>query len=874
MIKLEAKLKHKPEGVKMSGTSAARVTLIVSMLLAMNAAGADEAPIFDIPRMDGIVIDGKTDDWNNGGFRIELLAPVNASDVPLPFRHVSNHDAACRLAWNNEGLLIAMTVTDDNWIEDPDDMKISRHDCCEFYLAPSRTSPEKCQWVVAGGMTDEHRSVRISSYDYKLKKQSMDIRTASTRDGNTCRIEALLPWKALGIRPVEGTTAAVQLWSRDSDTTADPDHYYAVWYPMVGTFKHTSRMHTVRLSSKASPPVLASSAATCDLDRLRTVVTMITRAEYIGKTVRLSEAGKVICETPLAKDPTGRAAARIVIPFNRESSEVLLQFDGGPDQKVSLPDPRRAWAEAVMFDGPSAQKCVFSGSKFPEIEFERPLRMERLIGPYEIETVFYDQDYNVITSAVSPGRYGAVVTVKPAAGPSFRRFLTLFRTQEDFNWGRLDLDMTVRSLPTPWGIDPLVADRHTEQLAEFLKRSVVEKTGRGDDLAVFLAGTHGIKAADSDPGFYGAPEQKDRAWWVGLKRRLHGWADRWPKPVDCPRPIEGEAAAAVGKDGSLQTAIQKAATVVRDGTPAEAGMKPDAAAQIDAVLTQWANDTDEAFAVCIVRHGVIVLHKAYGTREGKPMTLNTKSWMASTTKMLSGACIMMLVDQGRIGLDDPIDQYLPPLKGVQNASKLTMRHLYTHSSGLTLHWGAEADDMEERIAVLLPCLEVGKAYNYNGTGMELGCKILEAVSGESLPEFYRNHLLGPLGCANTDIPNASSGASSVPLDMARIGQMLLNKGAYGRMRFFSEETFKEFLPQKLTKTLGPDTGIIYGIGTRWFGEAGLGEGAFGHAAASSATIRIVPAHDMVICMTRNSAGSNFDKYHQRFIDAIVNGIAE
>lgn len=104
--------------------------------------------------------------------------------------------------------------------------------------------------------------------------------------------------------------------------------------------------------------------------------------------------------------------------------------------------------------------------------------------------------------------------------------------------------------------------------------------------------------------------------------------------------------------------------------------------------------------------------------------------------------------------------------------------------------------------------------------------------------------------------------------------MLLNKGAYGRMRFFSEETFKEFLPQKLTKTLGPDTGIIYGIGTRWFGEAGLGEGAFGHAAASSATIRIVPAHDMVICMTRNSAGSNFDKYHQRFIDAIVNGIAE
>ena len=60
-------------------------------------------------------------------------------------------------------------------------------------------------------------------------------------------------------------------------------------------------------------------------------------------------------------------------------------------------------------------------------------------------------------------------------------------------------------------------------------------------------------------------------------------------------------------------------------------MKPDAAGKIDAVCREWAADDDRAFAVCIVRHGVIVLHRAYGTRDGRPITVHTKSWMASIT---------------------------------------------------------------------------------------------------------------------------------------------------------------------------------------------------------------------------------------------------
>ena len=303
-------------------------------------------------------------------------------------------------------------------------------------------------------------------------------------------------------------------------------------------------------------------------------------------------------------------------------------------------------------------------------------------------------------------------------------------------------------------------------------------------------------------------------------------------------------------------------------------MKADAATKIDAVLTEWAGDTDEAFAVCVVRHGVIVLHKAYGTRDGKPMTVTTPSWMASLTKLMSGSLIMMLVDQGRIDLDDRADEYLPPLRQVPTNKSLTIRHLYTHTSGMQWHWGDYANDMEQRITAMLPFYKVGEKYAYNGTGMALACKILEGVSGESLPAFYRKHLLGPLGCRDTLVGNASSDARSVPLDIARIGQMLLNKGAYGKMRFFSEQTFEKMLPRRLTQVLGPDTDRVYGIGTSLFDKEGLGAGTFAHGAASGATLRIDPVNDVVIVMTRNAAGKDRNKYHQKFIDAILQGIAD
>lgn len=116
----------------------------------------------------------------------------------------------------------------------------------------------------------------------------------------------------------------------------------------------------------------------------------------------------------------------------------------------------------------------------------------------------------------------------------------------------------------------------------------------------------------------------------------------------------------------------------------------------------------------------------------------------------------------------------------------------------------------------------------------------------------------------------SGGTSSIPLDMAKIGQMLLNKGAYGQMRFMKENTFKQMLPTDLSKVLPVPYTKKYGFGCIYYEE--LGEGTFGHGAASSATLRIDPENDMIIVMTRNSAGKNFWEYYPKFIKSILSGI--
>ena len=84
---------------------------------------------------------------------------------------------------------------------------------------------------------------------------------------------------------------------------------------------------------------------------------------------------------------------------------------------------------------------------------------------------------------------------------------------------------------------------------------------------------------------------------------------------------------------------------------------------------------------------------------------------------------------------------------------------------------------------------------------------------------------------------------STPLDLARIGQLLLNKGAYGDFRFFEYEAYEAMLPKPLAPVI-PGTYRQYGLGTEYHRNEGLGDGTFGHAASSSTIFRVDPENDL------------------------------
>ncbi len=612
-----------------------------------------------------------------------------------------------------------------------------------------------------------------------------------------------------------------------------------------------------------------------DLERLSMSVSLSKPASASQQEVLLVADGKTIGKAIFAgRDQGAVASATIQVPFpppGREYGSVDVVVDGETLATV-LPRLGLERAEEFMRATPVARPAVFSGTKLPEIRFERPFRMEKaLIGPYQLSTTYYDSAYNVVTEAATLGRYGAVVDIKTAAGGVYRRFLTLFRAKAAPQAWRMDMAAS-QSMAEQLGIRPDAVEAHPEALTDLVNREFVEGLSRGSRAAVVLAGLHEREPTDAKGDFWTDPWQRDRQWWVGLKRKLYGWDKRFVKPFVCPRPVKG-----------------RPAPVLRKGSPNEAGMTPEGVRRIEEHLARWGTETREAFAACVARHGVIVLHKAYGTRDGEPMTVETESWMASSTKFLSSVLMMTLVDQGLVRLEDRADRFLPPLRGRSGKKPLTIRHLYSLTSGFQGHWNVRGNDMEERLAAVLSYCDVaGSSAVYNGADKELGCKIVEAVTGESLPNAYRKYLLGPLGCDHTRVDDAAGGARSVPLDFARICQMILNGGAYGDMRFMTPESAMAMRPRDLKEILDPETAElsqVYGKFDGWYGlgthlvrdmdaSEGLGKGAFGHGAASKATVRIDPENDLVIVMTRNGGGRNYMEYHQAFIDAVMAAIDE
>ena len=203
-------------------------------------------------------------------------------------------------------------------------------------------------------------------------------------------------------------------------------------------------------------------------------------------------------------------------------------------------------------------------------------------------------------------------------------------------------------------------------------------------------------------------------------------------------------------------------------------------ASVDAMLHRAveAGDVPGVAAMACTRDAMLY-EGAFGTRRlgaNKPMAIDTVVWIASMTKPITSAAVMQLVEQGRIGLDDAMDRWVPELASVQvlegfdaagsprlRAPKrpITLCHLMTHTSGYGYGmWseplarymeltGLPATSSCLNSALRLPLLfDPGERWNY-GINIELVGKVIEAVSGKKLGVYLKENLFDPLGMDST-----------------------------------------------------------------------------------------------------------------------------
>lgn len=518
---------------------------------------------------------------------------------------------------------------------------------------------------------------------------------------------------------------------------------------------------------------------------------------------------------------------------------------------MAEPDKMQSFvAQPIRFE-----PFCFQGETFGPCDFDKPAVVRELIGPYTIKAAFYDFDGRPAQSARAPGRYAAVVEINHSGRVS-RRFVTLCRMGGPAD-GTAVTNQPAALLQA--GIDARVLDARRAELAP-PKEDKFSLDRPGDSVAATLAaGLYDLTALKRAGKALPADSlsQLDRQWWVRFKRRYYGYDKLYPREFICPRPAGG-----------------KGATTIRQGSLAEAGMKADAVETIDRACEAWANDALIGFGLCVVRHGVLVCDKAYGKqKDGAAFTPTTPAQLASATKFLSATLLAEFADQGLIGIDDPIDKYVAALRGISVPRVPTVRELYLHTAGFTGHWSDTLNDIEERVADLYPTLEVGVRHKYQGVGIALAGKIMEMISGESIPRLYRRHLFEPLGC-KVQAEMTAYGSYGTAGELVRIGQMMLNGGAYGDMRFTGPGVIRQMMPTPGADRFEPDKSIRWGVGSKLFDSDGLSEQAFGHSGACGSFLKIDPACDMVIAMARNEEGDKFLKRRGDMIKAVLSCVQE
>jgi methyl acetate hydrolase len=201
--------------------------------------------------------------------------------------------------------------------------------------------------------------------------------------------------------------------------------------------------------------------------------------------------------------------------------------------------------------------------------------------------------------------------------------------------------------------------------------------------------------------------------------------------------------------------------------------QPQSSSAIDEAMRGAVARKDVAGVVVMAANRKNIIYQgAFGVAdlaEARPLKLDALFRIASMTKAVTSTAAMQLVEQGRFGIEDPVEKYLPEFAklsvfesfdGATGAYRLrpaakavTVRHLLTHTSGLGYAFtNPTVRDFKPRAGEEYPIgplvFEPGERWLYSTSTDWVG-RLVEKVSGQSLEDYFRQHIFTPLGMADT-----------------------------------------------------------------------------------------------------------------------------
>ena len=212
---------------------------------------------------------------------------------------------------------------------------------------------------------------------------------------------------------------------------------------------------------------------------------------------------------------------------------------------------------------------------------------------------------------------------------------------------------------------------------------------------------------------------------------------------------------------------------------AQSPLSPDAKAKIDTAVTQVLSSTKVPSAsIAIVKDGRIAYLQAYGlARLSPPMDATPQMQYAigSISKQFTAAAVLLLAQEGKLTLDDPVSKYLPDLT---RAKEVTIRMLLSHTSGYQDYWPEDyvmtsmmvptnAQHILDVWAKRSLDFDPGTKWQYSNTNFVIAGRIVEQVSGTPLIDLLKKRIFLPLGMDNVYDTDASKLPATDPTGYER-----------------------------------------------------------------------------------------------------------